>query len=94
MSWKELIPGCFGPFQRNLSYAGVKRDKERAEEMVKAANKEKVTKSEFEAAMRDYMLTRGTELQFYNLQAHIEAEMKYVLRKNFVKGTSKILERV
>jgi hypothetical protein len=94
MSWKDMIPGSFGIMNKDLHYAGVKRDKERAEVMVKAANKEKVTKSEFEATMREYMLKRGTELHIHNLHDHIEAEMKLILRKNFVKGITKVLERV
>ena len=93
MSWKELIPGCFGIIQRDLRYAGVNRDKERAEAMVKAANKEKVTRSEFEATMREYLLKRGTELNIYNLHAHVEEQMKWILKRNFVKGTTRILDR-
>ena len=93
MSWKELIPDCFGIIQRDLRYAVVDRDKERAEIMVKAANKEKVTKSEFEATMREYLLNRGTELNIYNLHAHVEEQMKWILKKGFVRGTTKILDR-
>jgi len=91
MAWKELIPGCFG--KRDLVYAMSSFDKERAVEMVAAANKESVTKHEFIATMRDYMLERGAELNIDNLQTHIEEQMKWILKKNFIKGTTKILER-
>jgi len=91
MSWKEMIPGCFG--KRDLVYANSSFDKKRAIEMVAAANKENVTKTEFITSMRDYMLKRGTELGINNLSDHIEKQMKYILRRNFDKGTSKILDR-
>jgi len=91
MSWKELIPGCFG--KRDLVYAMSSFDKKRAIEMVAAANKENVTKTEFITSMREYMLERGTELNTHNLQIHIEEQMKWILKRNFVKGTTRILDR-
>lgn len=91
MSWKELIPGCFG--KRDLVYAMSSFDKERAIVMVAAANKENVTKTEFVTSMREYMHERGKELNTYNLQIHIEEQMKRILNPNIIRDTKRILVR-
>lgn len=91
MFWTDLIPGCFG--KRDLVYANQLLDKERAIEMVKQANKELITKSGFEDTIRAYITSRGEELKINNLANHVEEQMKWVLKKNFIPGTTKILRR-
>jgi hypothetical protein len=57
MSWKKQIPGCFGTV--DCIFAMHPLDHERAQQLLVAAIKQKVSAREYRKAIKDYLISEG-----------------------------------
>ena len=71
MDWKKLIPGCFGAV--DCIFAMHPLDHQRAQELLVAAIKQKVSASEYRKAIKDFLISEGCSPE------HIKEQLTQVM---------------
>jgi hemerythrin len=73
MSWKTLIPGCFGPLDRRFLSHPI--EKQKADNLLKELIRYNVTKDELENAVRTFLENEGK----WTVE-HINEEVRKVVK--------------